>query len=191
MSPAEEVKRGLAGALRMAQFRPEGVALFDISADGFWNSFIAMPICAALQVLTLFFPGAMPAEQRTAGNLVMTAVVTIITLLAVVGAMLPMAKLIKKDGLYSQFVIVFNWCNVAMFASVVLMSLAESFLLGSPVQGAAYWLAFIYTQVLTWFILRHTLVIDMLLAFLLMVFILAIQLLVNYGIADGIQWLSS
>lgn len=183
----DDVKWGIAGAFRMAQFRKDGMAVFDISADGFWNSFIAMPICAALQVVTLLLPAMIPVEQRTIGYLAVTAVATIVTLLVIVAAMLLMTKLIKRDDRFSVFVIVFNWCNVPMFCATLAMSLVEGLLMGGGIQGLALLLAFIYTQVFTWFVLRETLNIDMLLAFLLTVFILALQLLVNFGIGWASQ----
>lgn len=182
MSVTHDIRRGLAGGVHMAQFKKDGVGLFDISADGFWNSFIALPLCAAIQVATLLLPAMLPLEQRSIGYLAMTAIAVMVTQLVILGGMLLMTRIIKRQEQFSVFAIVFNWTSVAMFCATLLMSLVEGFLSGTPVAGAGLLLAFIYTQVLTWFVLYETLARDMLLAFLLTVFILAVQLLTNFGI---------
>lgn len=44
MPPIEDILRYLAGAWRMMNGKREGLREFDISADGFWGSFAAIPV---------------------------------------------------------------------------------------------------------------------------------------------------
>lgn len=44
MPPADDIQRYLTGAWRLMMGKREGVALLDITADGFWNSFFAIAI---------------------------------------------------------------------------------------------------------------------------------------------------
>lgn len=44
MPPADDIQRYLTGAWRLMMGKREGVALLDVSADGFWNSFFAIAI---------------------------------------------------------------------------------------------------------------------------------------------------
>ena len=165
--------------------------MFDISVGGFWRSFIALPICTALQMATLALPAAGLGDQRNLATFAVNAGATIVTLLVVLAGMLFMAKLIKRDARFSVFVILYNWCSVVMFCASLAMVALESVVAGGPLQGAPNLLAFIYVQVYTWFILRESLLVDMLIAFLLMIFITAVQLLANYGIGEAIHYLTA
>ena len=113
------------------------------------------------------------------------------TLLVVLAGMLFMVKLIKRQARFSVFVILYNWCSVIMFTASLAMVALETFTPGGPLQGAPNLLAFIYVQVLTWFIVRESLLVDVVIAFLLMVFITAVQLLVNYGIGEVVHYLTA
>lgn len=42
MPPADDIQRYLVGAWRLMTGRRDGLALLDVSADGFWNSFFAI-----------------------------------------------------------------------------------------------------------------------------------------------------
>lgn len=55
MPPAEEIRSYLDGAWRLMMGRADGVRLLDISADGFWNSFAAIPL--ALPVMAANWVG--------------------------------------------------------------------------------------------------------------------------------------
>lgn len=44
MPPSDDIQKYLTGAWRLMMGKREGVALLDISADGFWNSFFAIAI---------------------------------------------------------------------------------------------------------------------------------------------------
>jgi hypothetical protein len=44
MPPADDIQRYLTGAWQLMMGKREGVALLDVSADGFWNSFFAIAI---------------------------------------------------------------------------------------------------------------------------------------------------
>jgi len=44
MPSSEEIQHYLTGAWRVILGKPDGLRLFDVSADGFWNSFFAMVV---------------------------------------------------------------------------------------------------------------------------------------------------
>lgn len=44
MPPSDDIQRYLTGAWQLMMGKREGVALLDVSADGFWNSFFAIAI---------------------------------------------------------------------------------------------------------------------------------------------------
>src|SRR5262245_51293362 len=44
MPSLNDIQRYLTGTWRLMMGRPDGIKLLDISADGFWNSFLAIPV---------------------------------------------------------------------------------------------------------------------------------------------------
>ncbi|MFU0504238.1 transporter [Pseudaminobacter sp. NGMCC 1.201702] len=55
MPPSEDIQRYLVGAWRLMTGRRDGIAMLDLSADGFWNSFFA--IVVALPALIVGWVG--------------------------------------------------------------------------------------------------------------------------------------
>ena len=64
MPSADEVQAGLTGAWRLMLGREDGLRLFDLSADGFWNSFFAMIVALP----PLFVMWTSFAIDASAGN---------------------------------------------------------------------------------------------------------------------------
>lgn len=102
----------LTGAWRLARLKPDGFAWFDLSADGFWRSFLAMPVAAPL------FLGFVAAQAGggplDAGTLVVQLLSYLVVWCLFLGLMVPFARFFGLGPGYVPFVVAYNWAQVLM-----------------------------------------------------------------------------
>jgi hypothetical protein len=113
MPTAEAVQRSLAGAWAVMRGRKQGMALLDISADGFWDSFWAIPL--ALPPLLLAWASAADSFMLPDGGPSRLSVILRLALVDVVNWILPLVLLglaAERLGLskrYAAYVVASNW----------------------------------------------------------------------------------
>jgi hypothetical protein len=101
----------LTGAWRLARLKPDGFGWFDLSADGFWRSFLAMPV-----VMPLFLgfvavqAGAGPVNW--AGYFFVEVLGYALAWCAFLALMVPFARFFGLGPGYVPFVVAYNWAQV-------------------------------------------------------------------------------
>lgn len=119
MPPADDIQRYLTGAWRLMMGKREGVALLDVSADGFWNSFfaiaIALPALIVGWVGTANEIGADPAA--TASRLSYLLRLALIDIGAWILPLIGLAFVASSAGIRDRFVhyvIASNWSSAIL-----------------------------------------------------------------------------
>jgi len=116
MPSAEEIQQYLTGAWRMMIGKADGLKLLDLSADGFWNSFLAIPI--ALPALIVGWVGIAnelgenPADFG--GRLSILIRLAIVDFSAWVVPLAAFAAVVSRVGLRDRFVhyvVASNWSS--------------------------------------------------------------------------------
>ncbi|MEP9372005.1 transporter [Mesorhizobium sp. KR1-2] len=119
MPPADDIQRYLVGAWRLMTGRRDGLALLDVSADGFWNSFFAI----VLALPPLFVDWAGWAKELGADPLAPTSQFSYFLRLGVadLGAwVLPLiglafvAPLAGIRDRFVQYVVAVNWASAIL-----------------------------------------------------------------------------
>ena len=116
--------------------RPEGWAKLDISADGFWNSFLAIPACLPALLVTWLAHGALltgsGASVSPAALVVSLAVIELVIWAVTIGLLVVAAKPLGWGERAVPAVIALNWASVPIAyaravpaALVLLMGMGE------------------------------------------------------------------
>lgn len=115
MPNAAEIQRGLTGAWRMMMGRADGLAQLDISADGFWGSFVAIPIAApALLVGWTGVANQIIATDEAVGTLSLLARFALVDLASWLLPLVGLAVVARAAGIadrYPHYVIATNWAS--------------------------------------------------------------------------------
>lgn len=124
MPPVEDILRYLAGSWRMMNGRADGLRAFEISADGFWNSFFAIVVALpALLVGWLAIANDLGQEPAIFGG--RFSIMTRLAFVDIGAWLLPLAGLAavaKPAGIADRFVhyvIASNWGS-ALLAWILL-----------------------------------------------------------------------
>jgi len=184
MSPASgEVASSLYGAFRLARFDPSGLNYFNISLNGFWNSFFAAVIVAPLFGLLILLqyqnvpvdPPPSPIRFGFAHGIGYVISWTIFPVL-----MISLVRFIKRDVYYVRFIIAYNWA--AVLQNAFYMPLAIAAQLGMLSAEAGTFLGLIVlTAVLfyVWFVTRVTLAVSPGMAAAIVFFDLVVSIIVT------------
>lgn len=153
MAGTGDIQRNLAGAWRLMTGREDGLRLLDVTADGFWNSFFAIPVALpALAVGWLMAANGIAADGG--GRLSVLAALAIVDLsvwivpLVVFVAVAPQAGL---SGRVAPLVVAYNWGEALMSwlaLPVVLFLLVVD--VGQQTADALMLFLFILLTVLGW-----------------------------------------
>jgi len=116
MPSTEEIQQYLTGAWRVVLGKPDGLRLFDISADGFWNSFFAMIV--ALPPLVVGWVGMANEIAAFSGDFggrlsIVVRLATIDFAIWVV-PVIALALVVRRVGLadrFVQLVVASNWAS--------------------------------------------------------------------------------
>ncbi len=176
-----EVRRSLAGTLRLACGDRRGLSYFDPSQEGFWRSFraafLAYPLFLIL--LTMRTSGR---EWAASGAL---RIVTAETIGYVIGwvafplAMVKVTELFRRERRFFAFMVAYNWSQIPQSALFVLVGLeAASGILISGITRAIGIAAAFAVLLYEWFIARTALEVRGTLAALVVLLDLLFSLLV-------------
>jgi len=156
MPPGDDIQRYLVGAWRLMMGKRDGVALLDLSADGFWNSFFAIVIALP----PLFVGWAGTASELGADPMAPASRLSYFLRLAVVdlGAwVLPLVALAfvaPMAGIRDRFVhyvVATNWASVILSWLVLPAALLRLFMTtDSQLAITASFVVFALSMVLTW-----------------------------------------
>lgn len=154
MAGTGDIQQNLAGAWRLMTGREDGLRLLDVTADGFWNSFFAIPVALpALAVGWLMAANGIAADGG-GGRLSIVATLAIVDLsvwivpLVVFVAVAPQAGL---SGRVAPLVVAYNWGEALMSwlaLPVVLFLLVVD--VGQQTADALMLFLFILLTVLGW-----------------------------------------
>jgi hypothetical protein len=151
------ITAGLAGAVRLATGRADGLRAMETTLDGaarsFWAAAICLPPFLAMRLLGDDAPVTTQALLAELVGYVIgwTAFPLLSRRMAIAGG---------RGARWPLFVAAWNWCNVIQYTTLILLTLATAMglptsiatVLGFVVLGYALWLG--------WFLTRHALAID-------------------------------
>lgn len=156
MPKLEEIQQYLTGAWRMMIGKPDGLRLLDISADGFWNSFlaiaIAMPALIAgwVTIANTLSPAFLPFGARLAIMLKLATVDIGAWILPLVA----FAALAGPGGVsdrFAHYVISSNWGSALIIWMMLPPTLLRMFFPGTAdFASAMSFCLFVVSLVLTW-----------------------------------------
>jgi len=162
MITAREVVLSLFGAYRLARFDAGGADYFDKSLDGFWRSFFAAAIVAPMYLLLIYTRFATGMVDAHAGRyLSVEATAYVMAWVAFPLAILPVARMLDREGRYLGFIVAYNWASVLQNA--VYLPLVILGLLGALPPELASGLNLIVLSLImlyTWFVTRTMLDVD-------------------------------
>lgn len=116
MADMSEIRRNLTGAWRLMTGRADGLRLLDVSADGFWNSFFAIPVALpALAVGWLMTANGIAADGG--GRLAILAALAIVDLSVWIVPLVVFVVVAPQFGLsdrLAHLVVAYNWGEALM-----------------------------------------------------------------------------
>lgn len=119
MPPSDEIQRNIVAAWRIMMGRYELVRAYDVSADGFWNSFFAIVLCLPV-LLTNWVPLAneMASPVSSFGErlsiVLRLAIVDLATWVLPLAVLALLAGLIDVRDRFVHYVVVTNWGSVIL-----------------------------------------------------------------------------
>ena len=155
MISLQELVSAVYGAFRLAQFREDGMAYFNVTTAGFWRSFFA----AVLVFPPIFMLWAGSAEStNTVHDGIIFILAYVIGWLAFPLAMVPVSELLDRDDRYIPYIVANNWASIPQtLLLIAVVVLRAGFGLSKELTGllvlAAYAAIFAYM----WFVARTAL----------------------------------
>ncbi len=154
MPDVNEIRRSLAGAWRLMTGRADGLRLLDISADGFWNSFFAIPVALPALAIGWILAANGIAADAGGGRLSVVVTLAIVDLSVWVAPLIVFLVAAPQFGLsdrVAQLVVAYNWGEALMswLAFPVALFLL-TFDVGQETSDALMLLLFIALTILGW-----------------------------------------
>lgn len=141
MAGRDGVARNLYGAWRLAHGDRQGMAAFDVSAEGFFRSFRVWLFVIPVQVLVFL---VLPGGAGEADPLLLAVAEAVLIVIAWLAYALGAALILRQAGherQFAGFMIAYNWAQVLL--TVVLVPLVLLLALGGTDSALAllfYWL---------------------------------------------------
>lgn len=153
MAGTSEIQRNLAGAWRLMTGRADGLRLLDLSADGFWDSFMAIPI--ALPALAIgWLMSANGLADPDTGRLSIVLKLAVVDLAVWIAPLVVFVVAAPQLGLadrVSQFVVAYNWGEALLsWLALPVVLVVMSFDLDQQINDAVMLLLFIVLTVFGW-----------------------------------------
>jgi len=116
----------LTGALRLARGDANGLAYFDASEQGFWQSFRAGALCYPLYLILLAFPIEIgtPEQIDPLRQLVVETIHYVISWVAFPLLMLPVVDRLQRNDRFFGFMVAYNWCQLPQMVVFTMVALA-------------------------------------------------------------------
>ncbi len=151
MVGAEEIRRSLRGCLLLARFDASGLAHFNVTPAGFWNSFLAPAAIFPGQLLLRSGPLGRIAEEAGWGRVLLAeAVVYAVIVLAFPVAVHLILPLIGRRENFIRYIVAYNWSAVIQMAILLPAGLLVNAGGGAFLGTVAGVLVLVYA----WFITR-------------------------------------
>lgn len=126
-----EIAAGITGAFRLARRDPGGLAFFDASPRGFWNSFWVAALLAPAFILTDILAGKLSPETASL-EVVVWLIAYVVAWTAYPVVMITVVDSLDKWPLYTRYIVAYNWSSVVQVAVLLPLNiLAVAF----PVQA--------------------------------------------------------
>lgn len=153
MAGTSEIQRNLAGAWRLMTGRADGLRLLDLSADGFWDSFMAIPV--ALPALAIgWLMSANGLADPDTGRLSIVLKLAVVDLAVWIAPLVVFVVAVPQLGLadrVSQFVVAYNWGEALLsWLALPVVLVVMSFDLDQQINDAVMLLLFIVLTVFGW-----------------------------------------
>lgn len=153
MAGMDDIQRNLTGAWRLMTGRADGLRLLDLSADGFWNSFFAIPVALpALAVGWLMAANGIAADGG--GRLSVLAALAIVDLSVWIVPLIVFVAVAPQFGLSGRvapLVIAYNWGEALMsWLALPIVLFLLVFDVGQQTADALMLFLFILLTVLGW-----------------------------------------
>ncbi|MEQ8297894.1 transporter [Nitratireductor alexandrii] len=153
MPSAQDIQTYMTGAWRLMMGKPEAVRLFDLSADGFWNSFYAIVVAVpALTVGWASFAGdfAVGASGRF-GIVFLLGVIDLATWVLPLIVLALVAKPLGVGDRFVPYVVASNWGSALLIWLMLPATLVRLLAPGADELAALLSLAaFLVTMALSW-----------------------------------------
>jgi len=155
----QELVSSVYGAFRLATLRPDGMAYFTATPEGFWHSFFAAVVVAP-GYLIVNAVGAEPAVESAnpVHDGVIYVLAYVISWIAFPLAMVPVSNLLERDERFIPYIVANNWAAVPQMALLVAVAIVRAGLGFSEALSALIGLI-TYGAVLAylWFVARTAL----------------------------------
>ncbi|MEQ8451747.1 MAG: transporter [Nitratireductor sp.] len=153
MPSAQDIQTYMTGAWRLMMGKPEAIRLFDLSADGFWNSFYAIVVAVpALTVGWASFAGdfAVGAGGRF-GIVFLLGVIDLATWVLPLIVLALVAKPLGVGDRFVAYVVASNWGSALLVWLMLPATLVRLLAPGADELAALLSLAaFLVTMALSW-----------------------------------------
>lgn len=153
MPSAQDIQTYMTGAWRLMMGKPEAIRLFDLSADGFWNSFYAIVVAVpALTVGWASFAGdfAVGAGGRF-GIVFLLGVIDLATWVLPLIVLALVAKPLGVGDRFVPYVVASNWGSALLIWLMLPATLVRLLAPGADELAALLSLAaFLVTMALSW-----------------------------------------
>lgn len=117
-----EMAAGITGAFRLARRDPGGLAFFDSSPRGFWNSFWAAAVVAPAFLIIDLLSGGLSSE--TGGREIAIKLIGyVIDWVAFPVVMITVADSLGKWPAYTRYVVAYNWAAVVQMTVLLPVAL--------------------------------------------------------------------
>ena len=153
MADMNDIQRSLLGAWRLMTGRADGLRLLDISADGFWNSFFAIPV--ALPALAIgWLMAANGIAEDGGGRLPIVLTLAVVDLSVWVVPLVAFVLAAPQFGLsdrVAHLVVAYNWGEALMsWLALPVALFVLTFDVSQQTSDAVMLLLFIVLTVLGW-----------------------------------------
>ena len=155
MAIPADIANALYGAWRLARLDRGGLAFFDHGEAAFWRSFRAAFIAYPAFLLLL------PLGPGDSGTTDWVRVLLVETIAYVIGwtafplVILPVTRILGRESLWLDFIIVYNWSQVLQYGAILAIIAVSLSGLAPPVlQGGLLYLAYLAVFAYEGFIAR-------------------------------------
>jgi hypothetical protein len=154
MAGMNDIQRSLAGAWRLMTGRADGLRLLDISADGFWNSFFAIPVALPALAIGWIMAANGIAADGGGGRLSVVMTLAIVDLSVWVVPVIAFVAVAPQFGLadrVAHLVVAYNWGEALMsWLALPVALVILTFDVGQQTSDALMLFLFIVLTVLGW-----------------------------------------
>jgi hypothetical protein len=190
---AAYIRRSLHAAFRTATFDMSAITAFDRSVEGFFRSFLALPLCVPIYAIVMLAEyriglasgGNADAEPVAQAYYIAEAIAYFVNWFAFPLAMIPLSRLIGAGARYVPYVIAYNWGSCIVLAATAIPYLLM--LLGVLTAEIAILLGYsvaIFVLVFRWMLARDALGVSGMTALSIVLIDTLMSLLITLGITS-------